>query len=90
MPTGGNGGEFKALYNNYNSSSVLRSNPVNLTLFGYVYGSSRYVQGSSGHYWSSTVRSDYVAYLLYLNTSNVDPVNSDGKYNGFSVRCIAR
>ena len=90
LPTGGNGGEFKALYNNYNSSSVLRSNPVNLTLFGYVYGSSRYVQGSSGHYWSSTVHSDYVAYLLYLNTSNVDPVNSDGKRNGFSVRCIAR
>lgn len=90
LPTGGNGGEFKALYNNYNSSSVLRSNPVNLTLFGYVYGSSRYVQGSSGHYWSSTVRSDYVAYFLYLNTSNVDPVNSDGKRNGFSVRCIAR
>ena len=90
LPTGGNGGEFKALYNNYNSSSVLRSNPVNLTLFGYVYGSSRYVQGSSGHYWSSTVHSDYVAYFLYLNTSNVDPVNSDGKRNGFSVRCIAR
>ena len=90
LTTGGNGGEFKALYNNYNSSSVLRSNPVNLTLFGYVYGSSRYVQGSSGHYWSSTVHSDYVAYLLYLNTSNVDPVNSDGKLNGFSVRCIAR
>ena len=89
LPTGGNGGEFKALYNNYNSSSVLRSNPVNLTLFGYVYGSSRYVQGSSGHYWSSTVHSDYVAYFLYLNTSNVDPVNSDGKRNGFSVRCIA-
>ena len=90
LPTGGNSGEFQALYNNYNSSSALRSNPVNLTLSGNVDSSSRGLQGSYGYYWSSTVYSDYYAYNLYLATSSVYPADYNGKYNGFSVRCIAR
>ena len=90
LPTGGGGGEFQALYNNYNSSSVIRSNPVNLVLSGYVSSSSRYSQGSDGYYWSSTVYSSSYAYTLYLNSSNVDPADSRTKYVGFSVRCIAR
>ena len=91
LPTSGNSSsEFQALYNNYNSSSALRTNPVNLTLSGYVSSSSRYYQGSFGYYWSSTVYSDYFAYNLGLNTSNVYPANYSGKNVGFSVRCIAR
>jgi len=90
LPTGGGSGEFLVLYNNYNSSSSLRSNLVNLTSSGYVFSNSRYYQGSDGYYWSSTVDSNYGAYSLHLNTSNVDPVNYGTKYYGFSVRCIAR
>ena len=90
LPTGGDGGEFQALYNNYNSYLALRSNPINFTLSGYVYGSSRYNQGSYGRYWSSTVVSSYNAYSLYLSTSYVDPANYYNKDYGFSVRCIAR
>ena len=90
LPTGGGGGEFQALYNNYNSSSALRSNPVNLVLSGYVSSSSRYYQGSGGYYWSSTVNSSNYAYNLSLNTSPVYPADYGGKYLGFSVRCIAR
>ena len=90
LPTSGNSSsEFQALYNNYSSSSTLRSNPVNLTSSGYVYSSSR-GQGSYGYYWSSTVNSDSYAYNLILFTSNVYPANSSNKYYGFSVRCIAR
>ena len=90
LPTGGGSGEFLVLYNNYNSSSSLRSNLVNLTSSGYVFSNSRYYQGSDGYYWSSTVDSSYGAYSLHLNTSNVDPVNYGTKYYGFSIRCIAR
>ena len=89
LPTGGDSGEFKTLYNNYNSSSVLRSNPVNLTLSGLAYNSSRRDQGSLGRYWSSTVYSDSSAYYLHLNTSNVNSANLIDKNLGFSVRCIA-
>ena len=90
LPTGGDNGEFKVLYDNYNSSSALRSNPVNLTLFGYVHSSSRGYQGSYGFYLSSTVYSSNVAYHLNLNTSSVYPAGNLSKLVGFSVRCIAR
>ena len=90
LPTSGNNGEFQTLYNNYNSSSALRSNPVNFTLSGFVYANSRYYQGSNGLYWSSTVYLDSSAYSLDLSTSNVNSANHFGKNYGFSVRCIAR
>ena len=93
LPTGGNSNsEFQALYSNYNSSSALMSNPVNLTLSGFVYSSSRYDQGSYGSYWSSTVYSGDEAYILDLRASIVYPANPSVsyKYAGFSVRCIAR
>ena len=92
LPTGGNSGEFQTLYNNYPSSSALRSDPVNLTLSGSVYNSSRYDQGSNGYYWSSTAHSNkgVYAYDLFLTASTVYPTYYDGKNGGRSVRCIAR
>lgn len=89
LPTGGSSGEFQTLYSNYNSSSVIRSNPVNLTLSGHVHHSLHFFQGSSGYYWSSTVDSARYTYNLYLNASNVRPADSNGKDSGFHVRCIA-
>ena len=91
LPTGGNNGEFKTLYDNYNSSLALRSNPVNITLSDYVVSNSRVSQGSNsnGNYWSSTVGSSYFAYNLRLNASSVSPAYDDTKSLGFSVRCIA-
>lgn len=90
LPTGGNSGEFNTLYDNYNSSAALRSNPVNLTLSGYTDNSSRYSQVFYGVYLSSTVYSSYYPYTLHLNDSYVHPTNHNDKYLGFSVRCIAR
>ena len=90
LPTGGNNGEFEVLYDNYYSSSALRSNPINLTLSGNVAISSRGGQGSYGEYWSSTVYSSSGAYDLSLNASNAGFASHYDKTNGFSVRCIAR
>ena len=90
LPTGGNNGEFEVLYDNYYSSSALRSNPINLTLSGNVAISSRGGQGSYGEYWSSTVYSSGGAYDLSLNASNAGFASYYDKTNGFSVRCIAR
>ena len=90
LPTSGNiYSEFQTLYNNYRSSSALRSNPVNLTLSGGAFSSRRLNQDSYGNYWSSTVDSSEYAYNLYLTTLSVNPVLSRGKYQGLSVRCIA-
>ena len=90
LPTGGDDGEFKALYDNYNSSSILRSNPVNLTLSGEIVIDSRIYQGLYGEYWSSTVVSGDSAYGLWLGTMGVTPTFSSTKFNELSVRCIAR
>jgi len=91
LPTSGNSNsDFNVLYNNYNSSSALRSAPMNLTLSGYAYSSSMNDQGSGGYYWSSTVYSFSNAYSLYLNSSGVTPSDYSTKFYGFSVRCVAR
>ena len=89
MPTGGSNGEFKTLYDNYNSSSALRSNPVNVALSGDVYSGLRLVRDSNGYYWSSTVVSGRGAYNLFLDASNVHVANNGDKNAGVSVRCIA-
>ena len=90
LPTGGGNGEFKTLYNNYPSSSALRSSPANFILSGHANNSSRSYQGLSGDYWSSTVNSSSNAYNLGLRTSTVYPASSGNfKLFGFSVRCIA-
>ena len=89
LPTGGNGGEFEALNNRYSSISDLMAN-ANFVLSGFLGGGSRADQGSGGFYWSSTVNSSDYAYYLYLNTSNAYPAHYSHKYNGFSIRCIAR
>ena len=89
LPTSGNGGEFEALNNRYSSISDLMAN-ANFVLSGFLGGGSRADQGSGGFYWSSTVNSSDYAYYLYLNTSNAYPAHYSHKYNGFSVRCIAR
>ena len=89
LPTGGGSGEFQTLYNNYPSSSALRSNPVNLTLSGGVGGGSHNDRDSHGRYWSSTVHSNNYAYYMHLETSNAYPTGHVSNGNGFSVRCIA-
>ena len=90
LPTGEYGGEFQALYNNYNSSSMLLFNPINLKLSGNMNGTSRYSQDYYGYYWSSTVHSDERALGLRVGLSDVIPVSTYYKLEGFSVRCIAR
>ena len=47
--------------------------------------------GNNGNYWSSTANSSTSnAYNLNFNSGNVNPSNNNNRYNGFSVRCLAR
>ncbi len=88
LPTGGSSGEFKTLYNNYNSAALMMGVP-NFTLPGYVDYGSTYDQGSNGDFWSSTVGDSRSAYVLRLASSNVVPDYSGDKQYGRSVRCVA-
>ncbi|MBR3052324.1 hypothetical protein IKG60_01735 [Candidatus Saccharibacteria bacterium] len=46
--------------------------------------------GGNGNYWSSTVNSSENARNLNFNATNVNPENNNNRYNGFSLRCVAR
>lgn len=88
LPTGGSSGEFNTLYGQYNSVALMMGVP-NFILSNFVYNGSVGEQGSSGGFWSSTVRNGYHAYYLYLDSSNVRPANTVYKVSGYSVRCVA-
>jgi len=88
LPTGGSTGEFRTLYNNYNSASQMMGEP-NFTLSGRVSNGSVGTQGGRGYFWSSTVVDANYAYSLLLYSSTVNPGYSGYKYGGNSVRCVA-
>ena len=73
-----------------NTGAGLMAAPLYFVRSGYVNNTSIGNFGSSGYYWSSTVNSTANAYRLYFNSGDVGPADSVSRYNGFSVRCIAR
>jgi uncharacterized protein (TIGR02145 family) len=70
-----------------NSAGAFAS-PLKLPLAGYRFDSigSLYDVGTYGYYWSSTVSSTN-ARFLYFGSSNAN-MFTDGRANGFSVRCL--
>ena len=68
---------------------MMSSSGPAFVLSGYRYGGSILAQGSNGYYWSSVADDSNYAYNLYLNSSSVNPQNYNGKWLGFTVRCIA-
>ena len=91
LPTGGNSGEFQALYNNYNSPSALISGPAKIGLGGAVdMDKSIYFQGTIGNYWTSTAANNNIsAFMLALSETNVQPYYELGKDHGYQIRCVA-
>ena len=93
LPTGGDSGEFKALYSlsDYNSQSKMRASIANggaaFTLAGEFGSYTPNEQGSYGYYWSSTRRSGATMYRFDITTSYAYS-NSNSRTYGISVRCI--
>ncbi|MBR3052252.1 hypothetical protein IKG60_01355 [Candidatus Saccharibacteria bacterium] len=94
--TPGSTNEFSRLNILYNSNSPdnasgLLPAPLYLSRSGRVDGGSPLYAGSSGYYWSSTVYSSEHARALNFNATGVNPEsNGYNRYNGFSLRCVAR
>ncbi len=72
----------------YGEQSILNA-PLYFVYGGFVYNSSLDGAGSNGYYWSSTATNASNAYYLNFSTS-VTSSNSNGRYYGRSVRCVAR
>ena len=64
--------------------------PLQFLRAGRYDGGTFYNGGTHGRYWSSTASTAANGYNLNYNTSNTYPQNSNAKYNGFSVRCVAQ
>ena len=88
LPTGGDTGEFKTLYNSYNSFSALTSSPVNITLTGVILNGSHHGRNVYSRYLTSTVYSSNYAYNLLVNNSSINPANYGNAHAGSSIRCI--
>lgn len=99
LPTGSDSGEFKPLYNKYNSVALMLGEPgfvlsggASLLPYGGGYGVSS--QGEIGWYWSSTAYGIYNAYYLLISGGDgyqqVQPTNYSNKNYGYAIRCVAK
>ena len=88
LPTGGNTGDFQALYTAYGSADKLLA-PITeggaaLSLH------ARLDEGENGYYWSSTAKSSTEVSALHLTTSSAEPDYSYDRKNFANIRCLAK
>ena len=70
--------------------SNIRKSPLWFVRPGYLYNGSLTNSASRGYSWSSTVASGSNAYYLGFDNSVVYPSHSSSRFDGRSVRCLAR
>ena len=99
LPTSNNSnsGSFQALMTAYSISSntaggtAITQSPLYFHPSGYVNSGSLRYADDRGYYWSSTASSTGNAYYLYFDSGGVFPSTYvSRRYNGQSVRCLAR
>lgn len=61
---------------------------VFLPAAGYRGGSEMVSPGTIGYYWSATPSNVLITYSVYFNSSSLDPVYSNNRYFGYSVRLV--
>ena len=69
-------------------TSRINGNSIFFPASGHRYGTSLYDRGSYGSYWSASLNSAANGYYLNFNSSGVNPVGSDDRFTGFSVRAV--
>ena len=96
LPTGGDSGDFKALYSNaaYNSF-VKMHNPIDengaaFTLSGIFSSGTPSSTGDSGYYWSSSYSDSSSMHALSLYRGSINSVATSYRYYGLSVRCVLK
>lgn len=94
LPTGSTNGEFKKLYDQYNSLERIRASIANngaaFAFAGYFTSGVPAGQDNSGDYWASTRHNDTVVGRLVLNTSSVNSTSFGYRNSGRSIRCIMK
>jgi uncharacterized protein (TIGR02145 family)/uncharacterized repeat protein (TIGR02543 family) len=70
-------------------SQILRGSPNNFIFSGDKWGQYVYNTGSRGWYWSATSSSNGYARDLFINDTSTYPLNTNEKYMGAAIRCVA-
>ena len=90
MPTGGDSGEYQALYTTYSNSISAFQSVLATPLSGIFYNGSALYQGQIGRFWSSTAFDGSNMYRVTTYPDNLFPTSNDGRNVSLSVRCVAR
>lgn len=94
LPTGGNSGELRNLYNNesYNTASKMRKSVTNggaaFALAGYFDNDTHYNKTYNGYYWSSVGGYLQDGGVMSISSSTVSPASRLTRNKGASIRCI--
>ena len=96
LPTGGDSGEFQALYNltDYNNPTKMHA-PITgggaaFAFSGHFYSSTPTNQGLGGYYWSSTKENKSRMYYSNFGAYDVFPNRVDIRYSGYAIRCVVK
>jgi len=90
LPTGGDKGEYRSLYNAYNGDYSTIRNALHMPLSGVYSTAGIEYRDSLGLAWASTYYDQYNMRLLRVDTSAVSSLGYAGRRFGYSVRCIAK
>ena len=102
MPTGGATGEYQMLCDDYYGASCVESTPMDATnvdslqyglslpLSGRFYGDEQRSVGAYGGIWSSTYLSGNAMFRPGITASIVTPTNFNDRYDGRTIRCLAK
>ena len=80
-------------YSSWSDKKTITKDPLYFVPAGYVYSGKLYYGAYRGNYWSSRAHSNTYtnnAYNLNFYSSSVNPSGNYARYNGSSVRCVAR
>ncbi len=103
LPTGGDSGEFKKLYDALGSYEVMMDSVENggagfaltgFTLTGVDVSERRATKitgiGETGYYWSSSNANETDMYILSLTDSSADPIATGSRDSLYAIRCILK
>ncbi len=93
LPTGNNGGEVAALMSALGASgndTILRRYPNNFIRSGDFNTNITTGRGTQARIWTSTPASQNNAYRLGYNHNTLTYANSYNKWDGFTIRCLAK
>ena len=89
MPTGGNDGEYKNLYDAYNNDDNAFKTALSVPLSGRYTGyDSDSNVGSIGYFWTGTQDSDVGMSGLRVTSAMIVPTSNEDRPYGISIRCL--